>query len=171
MTATYDCIATTTLGSNTASVTFSSISGTYTDLFLLVVFGTSTSDYLKLTFNSDTTMSNDSGTYLSGSGSSASSGRYTSTSSPEYWLGGAISADTNAYGTIAKININNYSNTTTYKTVIARLDRASSTGGTAGVVGLWRNTAAITSLTLSVVNGAYNLVSGSTFSLYGIKSE
>ena len=37
MASTYEKIATTTLGSATASYTFSSISGTYTDLILILV--------------------------------------------------------------------------------------------------------------------------------------
>ena len=53
MTATYEKIATTTLGSSQASVTFSSISGSYTDLVLIsdstVASG---SDGVRLRFNS-----------------------------------------------------------------------------------------------------------------------
>ena len=55
MTATYDCIATTTLGSDQASVTFSAISGNYTDL---VIVGngalTAGAGTLFIRFNSDT---------------------------------------------------------------------------------------------------------------------
>ncbi len=61
----------------------------------------------------------------------------------------------------------NYSNTTTYKTVLSRCSNP--TGGTLAVAGLWRSTAAITSITLTPTAG--NWLSGSTFTLYGIKAE
>ena len=52
MTATYEKIATTTLGSNTASTTFSSISGAYTDLVLIsFVRDTRTNDLIILYMN------------------------------------------------------------------------------------------------------------------------
>ena len=60
----------------------------------------------------------------------------------------------------------NYSNATTYKTVIARHDSWDSY--TVGNVGLWRNTAAITSLTISTQT--FNMGVGSVFTLYGIKA-
>ena len=60
----------------------------------------------------------------------------------------------------------NYSNSTTYKTVISR-------GGNAATwvttnVGLWRNTAAITSVKVFASDASSNMNSGSTFTLYGI---
>ena len=60
----------------------------------------------------------------------------------------------------------NYSNATTYKTVITRASNANN--GVDAVVGLWRNTAAITSI--NVFLGTGNLDTGSTFTLYGIKA-
>jgi hypothetical protein len=67
------------------------------------------------------------------------------------------------------MDIENYSNSTTYKTTLSRINNA---GGTTGVgaeanVGLWRSTAAITSITIGGQTG--NLSTGSTFTLYGIK--
>ena len=47
MAITYEPIATTTLGSAAASVTFSSISGSYTDLVLIVVPKATTGDYIR----------------------------------------------------------------------------------------------------------------------------
>jgi hypothetical protein len=58
----------------------------------------------------------------------------------------------------------NYSNTTTFKTMLNRSNVPST--GTGATVGLWRNTAAISSLTITSESG--NLQSGSTFTLYGI---
>ena len=63
------------------------------------------------------------------------------------------------------VSINNYSNATTYKTV---LWRDNSNTYVAAQAGLWRSTSAITSITLSTNSSATNFASGSTFSLYGI---
>jgi len=54
MPTTYEPIATTTLSTATASVTFSSISGTYTDLRLVIFALGATSDYPYVEINSDT---------------------------------------------------------------------------------------------------------------------
>jgi len=70
-TGTYTLIASNTLGSGTATVTFSSIPGTYTDLILvcgLPATGTANnSDGLRFQLNSDTG-SNYSATWLTNSG-------------------------------------------------------------------------------------------------------
>jgi hypothetical protein len=58
----------------------------------------------------------------------------------------------------------NYANTTTYKTVLSRANN--SAAGTEAIVGLWRSSAAITSMTVLSETG--NIAIGSTFSLYGI---
>jgi hypothetical protein len=72
-------------------------------------------------------------------------------------------------------HIQNYSNSTTYKTWLSRANRASSAldyQGTDAVVGLWRSTAAITSITVKNRRGGvdYNFASGSNFKLYGIQA-
>ena len=62
------------------------------------------------------------------------------------------------------INIMNYANTTTNKTVLTRYsDAANNIEANAG---LWRSTAAINSIALAMSSG--NLIPGSTFTLYGI---
>jgi hypothetical protein len=58
----------------------------------------------------------------------------------------------------------NYSNTTTYKTAIARSNDASMQ--TEATVGMWRNTAAVTSVTFWC--DTTTLKAGSTAALYGI---
>lgn len=157
---TYTPIATTTLGSNVASYTFTSISGSYTDL-ILVITGTTTTNGINywLQFNSDTG-SNYSYTMILGTGSAASSGRSTSQTK---WRVANNSSSTNTTPTI--VQIQNYSNTTTYKTGLARFGDASY--GTWANVGLWRSTSAITSITVS---SDTNLASGSIYTLYGIAS-
>lgn len=163
---TYESISTTTLSTAQANVTFSSIPATYTDLVLVSNCGGSSSDYIQIVLNSDSGNTLYSGTYLLGSGSSIQSGRYTSgTGSFIYWIGGSTSTGTTSTGIVAVYNFQNYSNTTTYKTV---LSKAANSGNTVGVqVGVWRNTAAINSIQIKMAAGA-NIVSGSTFTLYGI---
>ncbi len=162
MTATYEKIATTTLGSAAASYTFSSISGAYTDLVLVVNAGASSPSYdYAMRFNGDSG-NNYSVTRLRGNGSTASSLRTTNNS---FMNSTALPSDVSANFITS---IQNYSNTTTYKTALIRANNAA--GATEAVVGLWRNTAAITSITISP-EFLVNLLAGSTLTLYGIKAE
>jgi hypothetical protein len=156
---TYDCIATTTLSSAQASVTFSSISGNYTDLVLIVCSTTGTGTAL-LTANGDTG-SNYSRTFMYGTGSSAVSGRTTNFASFPFTIGATA-------GTFSStiVHLMDYSNTTTHKTFLTRGNDAADAA--VALVGLWRNTNAISSITLT--GSAGNLSSGSTFNLYGIKA-
>jgi hypothetical protein len=159
MPTTYEPIATTTLSTATASVTFSSISGSYTDLVLVVCSTTGTGTAL-LTANGDTG-SNYSRTFMYGTGSSVVAGRTTNFASFPFTIG----ATANVFSS-SIIHLMNYSNATTNKTFLARGNDAND--ATVAFAGLWRNTSAITSLTLT--GSAGNLSSGSTFTLYGIKA-
>ena len=156
---TYTPIATTTLGSSATSYTFSSIPSTYTDLVLVAsIKYTVSGDYTKLTFNGDTA-SNYSSTYIIGNGSAASSGRTSSVTSIN------VAYDANNETFTDLFSIQNYSNTTTYKTVLNR----HSVAGTRveALVGLWRSTSAISSLTLTANTG---YAAGCQFTLYGIQA-
>jgi hypothetical protein len=167
MAITYEPIATTTLSSAASSITFSSIPGTYTDLILIQTFpnGQTTGPYTSIQFNGDTG-SNYSTTYLTGY-TNAESNRTTNAS---YIRMGVSSYLANA---ICITNIMNYSNTTTYKTVIGRNNFGAPSGGmqeTQAQAGLWRSTSAITSIVISRVLSSTDFVSGCTFTLYGIKA-
>jgi hypothetical protein len=159
MPTTYEPIQTQTVGTATASITFSSIPATYTDL-ILVFNGSMDSgeNSLGLRFNSDTG-TNYSSTALYGSGSTPASLRQTNTS--KMYMG---RADTTVSPNI--FHIMNYTNSTSNKTAIAK-------GLDASIVmlnaGLWRSTAAITSITLSDFEGR-NITVGSVATLYGIKA-
>ena len=164
MASTYQPIATNTLGSAAASVTFSSISGAYTDLVLIMNAGSSTTNAdVDINVNGDTG-ANYSRTILYGTGSTAGSTRYTGASNFSLTYYGNPST---TFSWIGIVNFMNYSNTTTYKTFLSKADNAD-TYGVNNEVGLWRNTAAITSIVIA--NRNYNFSSGSTFTLYGIKS-
>lgn len=164
MPSTYAPIATTTLGSTAATVTFSSIAGTYTDLVLIVAGGTDAASGFGLRFNSDTG-SNYSRTYLTGTGSAASSGRDTSQTTADISFNGLFGNNTN-YNSI--IHIMNYSNTTTYKTALSRSNNAAT--GVDTSVSLWRSTSAITTIDVRTTSASRVFNVGSTFTLYGIKA-
>ncbi len=154
-------IATNTLSSASATVTFSNIPQNYTDL--VVVFNglmTGASGML-LQLNSDTG-ANYSDTIMYGTGSAAVSMRDSNVSQiyAEATGGGTTNQHTQIF------NFQNYSNTTTYKTVLIR--NAKNVNEVGATVGLWRNTGAITTIRLFVSSN--NFSSGSTFTLYGIKA-
>jgi hypothetical protein len=159
---TYTELLRTTVGTAASSVTLSlsGISG-YTDLVLVAnCKNTTGATYgLLLQYNGDTA-SNYSTTLLWGNGSSASSFRYT-TQYNGVFAGWAGSTNFSPY----IINIQNYANSTTFKTTLTRSSDAGDRVG--AMVGLWRNTAAITSINISFEPTA-NIAVGSTFSLYGI---
>lgn len=159
--ATYEPIATTTLGSAAASYTFSSIPSTYTDLVLVCAYFKSATNTLGIYVNGDTA-NNYSQTTLFANGTIVYSLRESNV--PNWYCvdgSGANTTNPNLY--IA--NFQNYANTTTYKTMIGRGGVASDATGTD--VGLWRSTSAINSITLTTRTFG-NINSNSTFTLYGI---
>jgi hypothetical protein len=167
MATTYEPIATTTLGSAAASYTFSSIPSTYTDLVLVAanLVATSGNPNVNLQVNGDTG-TNYSATILEGTGSSAQSAR--KTSATQIVEGNNVSLGGTNPSTII-YNVMNYSNATTYKTILVRNSELSTTyPGTGATVGLWRSTAAITSITLTI--GSSTFAAAATFTLYGIKA-
>jgi hypothetical protein len=162
--ATYEPIATTTLSSAQTSVTFSSISGSYTDLVLIAnskVTG-SPGRVTTVQFNSDTG-SNYSYTFMGGNGSTVSSGR--SNNDDRIRIQGitGINAD-NFYPVV--MSIQNYSNTTTHKTSLIKTSEAT---GVQFLCGLWKSTSAINEIRIVAYgNTEENWASGCTFTLYGI---
>ena len=159
MPSTYTPIATTTLGSAVASYTFSSISGAYTDL-VLIVNGISTATNnltIQVGNGSVDTGTNYSNTFMYGDGSSAVSGRDTGQS--KAYVGRVLVNPTPNI-----ICLNNYSNTTTYKTILSKGGQDIAVAG----VNLWRSTAAIN--TIKVFPEVNNFSVGSVLTLYGIAS-
>jgi hypothetical protein len=155
---TYTPIATTTLGSAQATVTFSSFSG-YTDLVVVINAAAGIAS-IQCRYNSDSG-SNYSYTRMWGDGSTANSSRESSITANRFGIIGDTNFTTFVY------NIQNYSNTTTYKTGLSRSSWAG--GYVASYVNLWRSTAAITSIVFSEQGGG-NFATGSTFTLYGISA-
>lgn len=166
---TYEPIATQTLGTATGNVNFSSIPQTYTDLILVIQphwnGGTAYNTQFRLNTDSG---SNYSATVLTGNGASASSSRNSNMTAG--FIDSNANPSTTAGATTQIMQIMNYSNTTTNKTVIVRANKAST--GTDLIVNLWRSTAAITAVNLwTDINSRRNDYGvGSTFTLYGVKS-
>jgi hypothetical protein len=155
---TYEPIETQTLTSTTTSVTFSSIPQTYTDL-IVIYNGTSAIQNFPIRFNSDTG-SNYSYIRMFGDGSSTYSDNGRNLT---YGSLGIISSER----TFVIGQIFNYSNTTTRKSLLSR-SGYTGTGYVSFYCSLWRNTNAITSITLLGGTGGQSFSVGSTFTLYGI---
>lgn len=161
-------IAKNVLGSSAASVTFSDIPGTYTDLLLVVSARTTFSapstfdEQLNLTLNAST--SNFSSRILFGNGTTVASG----TSTPRF-AGHANNADStaNTFGNF-EVYFPNYAGSTNKSwSGTSVFENNFSVAFIVATAGLWSNTAAITSIGLSGANSG-NIVSGSSFYLYGI---
>jgi hypothetical protein len=163
----YESIDTTTVGvAGSSTITFSSISGTYQHLQLRFIAAASTSlptMYLRL--NSDTG-ANYVRHRLQGNGTSASSG--VNTGETATYMFGSAGISTAPIFRASVLDIVDYSNTNKYKTLRA-LDAGDSNGsGNMEILSnLWMNTAAITSITLTLDSG--NFTQYSSFALYGIK--
>lgn len=162
MAVTYTPITTTTLASNQSSVTFNSFSG-YTDLVIVCSIKI-TAGGLAFKPNNDSS-SIYSANYLRGNGSTVNSYKLNTADlggTGYYLFNGAVS---NTNFTPVIINLQNYSNTTTYKPILARFNNTENYFG-AGVL-LAKTTSAITSLVFSC-DGGGSIASGTTFTFYGI---
>jgi hypothetical protein len=165
---TYTLIASSTVGSGgAASIDFTSIPSTYTDLQLVVSARSNraaTNDGITIAFNGST--ANFTSRYLLGDGSTASSG--TSTNYAGVLNGGSSTAST--FGNTS-IYIPNYAGSTN-KSVST--DSIFENNGTIGydqlTALLWSITSAITSISLTSSTSS-TLVQYSTAYLYGIKNS
>jgi hypothetical protein len=164
MAVTYEPIATTTLGSATSTITFNSVSGSYTDLRLVVVpiSGGSTNN-MSITFNNDTG-TNYSATRIYADGTSVSSARNTNQSSIILDAGSTYISATPSLRTI---DIFSYGGSTN-KTVLATTNcDKNGSGALLNLCGLWRSTSAITRVDI-ISDG--NFASGTIATIYGIKA-
>lgn len=166
MAGTYEPIASTTLGSDAVGVTFSGIAPDWTDLRLIATNVMIDRDRnYQLNINGDSG-SNYSFTQVGGNGSSASSTRFSNFTSV---LCSLIVGYYTGPGDIV-VDFMNYANTNVYKTFLStHTSNASSYKGIEKVVGLWRSTSAITSISIGASSGALTYA-GATFTLFGIKA-
>lgn len=157
-TGTFSKIGSYTTSGSATTYTFSSIPQTFTDLVIVgyckaVAPGGATF----VRFNGDSA-SNYSRVRILGTGSAASSVRVSNETKV------AVDAPSYEWSNFT-VHVMDYSNSTTYKTT---LNRANSSDYITAQAGGWRNTAAITSVTLVIDGGNY--VDGSVFTLYGIEA-
>lgn len=167
---TYTLIASSTVSSSTAAnMSFSSIPGTYTDLLLKTSARTDgSSQNIKVTFNGSSSGYSErwvygGGTSGTGSGSATTNGYF-------YIYYTTQSSDTaNTFGN-SELYIPNYAGSNN-KSVSE--DAVEETNGNVVYMalgaGLWSNSAAITSITLTPLGG--NFTQYSTAYLYGIKNS
>ncbi len=170
---TYQLIASNTLSSSAASVTFSSIPATYTDLVLKLSTRTDLADTSVNIFtrlNGDTA-TNYSITRVANYGGGVDSDRNTSQvrfNQAPWSEGTNLTANTFAN---SEMYIPSY--TASQNKPLSVFDAVENDSATTAYViataSLWRNTAAITSIEMLPYSG--NFVSGSSFFLYGIKNS
>jgi hypothetical protein len=165
--ATYTLIDSEILTGSQASVTFSSIPATYTDLVVRIsARGDDTGLLLQMTLNgAASTYSN---TLLLGNGATASSTRNTGQA---YLRAGYVNPSGSTASTFSsgEIYIPNYTSTTDKPmSSLGMTENNATTAYIANYANLWQTSSAITSITLEVA--AQNFVSGSSFYLYGISN-
>lgn len=163
MPATYEPIATTTLGSAAASITFSSIASSWTDLRVVLTCTVAVAGQPFIRFNNDSTTLY-SRTYVLGNGAAASSGR--NSTGPLVYLLASGNAST-TIPSLYTIDLFSYAGSTNKTFLITSSNDQNGSGTTHSMVGLYRSTSAITRIDLL---GDTNYAAGTTATLYGIKN-
>jgi hypothetical protein len=166
---TFELIEAKTLTTATASITFSSIPATFTDLKLVMstrLDSASGATFNYITFNGTTT-----GYYIRTAEGSGSSTASTNASIRDAGLDQGTSYTSNTFSN-TEIYIPNYTSSN-YKSY--SVDTVTENNATTAymelVAGSWSNTAAISSIQISPDTGGRNYVQYSTFYLYGIKNS
>jgi hypothetical protein len=163
-------IASNTLGSSAASVTFSSIPATYTDLVLKVSARSdvaATSEQIRIRLNSTSSDTNLSATAIGGTGSAAYSDVATNGRAGHMPAANATSSTFSS----GEIYIPSYTASQNKQfSAGGAIENNSTTYQQSWWAVLWRDTSAITSIYLFGNDGG-NFVSGSTFWLYGLKNS
>jgi hypothetical protein len=187
-TSTFALIQTYNLTGNSSVISFADINPNYTNLYLAANArsdGNTKLDFINITMNNDSTTSNYSSGFLASAlvnGQPVLANQYSRfTSNPGIRVPGVHGSQSTAnfYGSI-EVDFINISNTSNYKTTIAKVGQiefgsntccqVAGDGNTGTASGQWRSTAAISSISLRPAVGG-NFVSGSTFSLYGITRQ
>lgn len=163
-TSTYTPLANTTLGTNSTSITFSAFSSTAYNDFVIVVDsagGGGTNNFYGIRFNGDT---GNNYQYVQMYGNGSGTGSQAGDNNIGYIHYGAYISGSNEWQSV--IHILDYAKTNKHKVVLARGDAPAQQ--TSASATRWKNTAAITSITLVATVGAF--ASGSTFALYGVSA-
>ena len=168
---TYETIATTSLTGSSSEIVFSSIPQTYTDLVIFVVPISNGNNYMAVQFNSDTSSGGSNYSRIAWSTNGSTVGADQRSNRYAIEIDVYESLGTSGPNTTNQINIFNYKNTTTFKTIHAKNSGAGRNTGGDGVghgSGTWRNTDAINSVRLSLNTGTFSADTRAT--LYGIKA-
>jgi hypothetical protein len=159
---TYKALATTTLSTSTASVTFGSIPATYRDLVVVVNGKLNDAAGVEMTLNSDTTNGNYSWVDMEGTSTGAVS--FTLSNRTIGYMGNEVST--------LMINLMDYSVTDKHTTSLASttiFDSSAANTFVTRAASRWANTAAVTTIKLEDTGGK-TFSSGTTFALYGIEA-
>jgi len=159
-------LANITLAGAQATVTFSSISNAYADLFFVIgnVKSSTNTAGINVKFNGDSA-ANYYYVYAIGNGGSATTSNQTGQTSMV--LASNVVPDTTNPGQIL-FHLMNYSNTSNVKGVLVRTDFPSTTfSGTQMIAGHWSNNSAVTTVQFALQSAA-TFAAGTTFALYGV---
>jgi hypothetical protein len=161
---TYEPIATTTLGSASSTITFSSIPSSYTDLRISFVARAS-ANYIRfrLRFNGDTGNNYDF-MYLVGTRSNAVASISSGLPYIQADLDGTIIAQPSFY----LLDIFSYLGSNKKTCLISSNEDKDSTGRVSVIGSLWNSTSAITSIT--IYSDTSTFATGTIATLYGIKA-
>jgi hypothetical protein len=170
----YFPIATTTVASTAASITFNSIPQTYTHLQIRGFGRTNRAatggDYAIAVINSDTTAANYVLHQLLGNGVSTSSSAFPATFAGVFLSRWGAASDAAGIFGASIIDILDYTNTNKYKTfrALGGLNTNTASSQITLESNLWMNTSAITSITINPGAGT-TWSQYTSFTLYGIK--
>jgi|688.fasta_scaffold82021_4 hypothetical protein len=161
---TYEPIATTTLSSTTNTITFSSISSTYTDL-RISFFGRASSGYIRtrLRFNGDTA-GNYGWAYLGGTRLSVQA----SSSTGITYISSDLEGITPAQPSFYSFDIFSYAGSTKKTSLSTCSEDKNTDGRVSTFVSVWNSTAAINSVTIIASESTFAV--GTIATLYGIKA-
>jgi hypothetical protein len=171
----YDSLATTTLSSAASSVTFAGIPTGYKHLQIRMLTKTSSTGTggpnLVATFNGDSTYTNYRSHYLTADGVNTPTAGAVSSSGYYLLVGNTLENNasyTSMFGAMV-VDILDYANTNKNKTVRSIYGHDRNGSGEVGFnSSLWMSTAAVSSVSISIVGGT-NFVTNSSFALYGVK--
>jgi hypothetical protein len=164
---TYVAIDTKIITSTVQAVTFTSIPQTYTDLVLIAAPKCDAQRDLEIRVGNGSVDTGSNYSTTAGWASTSTTGSNRN-SSATYMYGNYYAGTTTTAGqNVRTYHFNNYSNTTTFKSMLARSSTASL--GVDFLVGTWRSTSAINTISIFPLSG--DIVAGSTFTLYGIQNS
>ena len=172
---TYEPIATYTVtGSDTSSVSFTSIPSTYTDLVLITNLQASVSvNSDRMRFNNDSSTNYDFVTVYGNNGNNYVKTAVASSQTNSVLCYNIVPTE-HDISFVGVLNIFNYANTNVFKTHIFKCGNGRTNGDTSEYTGaemghgIWKSTSAINRIDLIRYGGNYKV--DSTFTLYGIKA-